>query len=454
MDNNFLLNSIMSKAVAKILKNEDHMFLKVEAGITSIYKDGFKLNIRKFISLNIVQDFINNYSDFIEILFELTPTEYIELVEHYKELLCNVRLIKYDPKHVTKLDILAEVSGRFILVDKEDLFKKFPLAAMIETEKGGTFESHRSATVEIKAQIIDPVVYEMRKVRFNDILRDVKMTDVLHYIADKLGVQKTSIVPSDNNKEYANLVIPPMRDVSNIFNYLQNGDGKGVYNKGITHYFTNDVLYVYPPYETNPALSPTVNHIYHVKPNMFEGLESYHILDGDNVHILNNKTADTKDMSEESYENIGTAFILQKSERMLDFWREMKEKRSFNIGIDNVVLLTNHSKKGMTDDIYNAKFNVSNENVFIYRTELLKNELTIMNTEWQHAIPYTFKPGWKLYYHYEGDGTYNVRTGTCVTAVYTIQRTARDDDWIFSSSANLVFYLSNEDPSSTPSPEV
>lgn len=446
MANNFLLNAIMSKAVDKIVKSPEKMFLHVEAVISSIKEDTFKFKIERFISLDIVQDFLSNYSDFIEVRFEMTPPDYIALVENYQDLICKVKLIKYDARDMKEVGLLNEISGRFILSDKEDLFKKYPVAVMMPTEKGGEWESHHSATIEVKAQIIDPVVYELRKVKINAILRDVTMNQVLHFVADQFNIGKVSITKSDNNKTYKNFVIPPMRSISDIFTFLQNGKGFGVYNKGIAYYYSNDILYVYPMYETDPAISPVVNHMYHVDKNMFEGLDCYHIMDGENTHILNNKVINMKDMAEEGYENSGNAFIIQNSELMVDYWRYMQEYRKFTVPVSNVALMTNNTKSGVTKNVYNPQFRVSDENPLIYITELYKNDLTAANTMWDHAVPFTFKPGWKIIYHYEGDGTYHTRNGVCTSVVYSIQRSARiGDKWVFGSSANINMFLSNDD---------
>jgi hypothetical protein len=270
----------------------------------------------------------------------------------------------------------------------------------------------------------------------HSILRYVDMDTTIRYVTDMMGVTKTAIFPADNKKNYENMIIPPMLDITDMFDFLQNGSGKGVYNKGLGYYFTRGVMYIYPLYETEVS-SPKVVNIYHTTRNLHQGMYTYHRIDGDNIHILNNQEVEYKDYTEEGLENAASDIIMAKGEQMIDKWRSVVEGRKFNIPETNTELVSATTKKGVVDDVFTPKYALSKENPYQIREEILREQIAKVTTSWPNALPFTFKPGWKVCYHTDAAAGYRKQNGIPANVIYTIDKIGRPD-----SSENYLYACS------------
>ena len=441
---NTSLSVSLNNAVNKIISNNIPNLYRLKVTLSSISDSKNVVELMYIENLHIFQDFINSYADRIELTFEVPPEHYLTIMDMSQNLKCNIVMYNIDREHpdLQLTSVIAKLEYRAVIKDKSDLLKKYSYGALIKTDNNVGFEQQYSTRIPMSLQLLDQRVYEMRKVKLNYIGRATNMLENLYFLADNFNADSVYIVTPDNTKTYTNLILPPMLGITNVFNYLQNDEGKGVYNKGISYYYTNGVLYIYPPYEMNPS-SPNMVNIYKVQENMFIGLDSYHKIEkarvGNDIHILSNTASVDKNLIDEGLENDGTAYYLQKAHVLVDAWRNIVEKpggRRYSVN-ENVDLVSFNTDKGMISNAFQPNFYLSPENNFTYLSNIAKNNRVAINLGWIHAIPFTFKPGWKLIYNYDENANYVTKTGVCDGVVYTFSKVGRLTEQIYACNANM-----------------
>lgn len=429
------LSTTLNASVEEIITSSSSNLMKIDCTLSSPNNSEFSITINKIYNLNIVQDFVDSYMDFIEIDFELTPTQYIEAIDNYQDLRCNLTISSTDKETLDKDTILDSYEYKIIFNEKMDIFKDYNSSDLIPTDTVAQQESHLSQRIPVTAQLVDPETYELRKRQFNFILRSCTVEDVLHFIANLLGISKVHIVTPDNTTLYNNFIIPPMLNFSNIFTYIH--EKYGIYDEGLTYYYSDSVLYVYPIYKTEELVSDITAHVYQVGKNNLVGQDGYHYYLEDDIHLISNTGSINQAMIEQGMENTGTAFMIQDGSNIIDKWRCVEED-GFTIPITGVEVVGLDTDEGMSTDTHHPQFKFSSANKHIHLSELSKITKTPINIGWQQAIPFTFKPGWKVKYHYDGaDGEYNVDEATCVSVNYHIKPNERLTEQVYTCYADI-----------------
>lgn len=288
---------------------------------------------------------------------------------------------------------------------------------------------------------MDPDIYEIRHRQFNGLLKNVTLKDTIHYSANILGIKNISMVEPDNSRVYSSLSLPPMLDISNVFDFLQ--ERYGIYSKGLVYYYTNKTLYLYPGYETSPVTDTVVN-IYNVPENSYIGGKGYHYFDENkNLHILCNHKAQAKNLAAQSVENKGNYKIALRTDMSLDHVRSVQgEKGTFQK--NNALSCGTTSNRGMVSDVKNARYETSSNNAFQMASDLVKMDCTLLFSGWSKALPNLIKPGTKVIYHYEDMETYTTKTGLIEEIDYSIRQQDRAGEYTYICSAAFALRL---DPS-------
>lgn len=438
-----VLSAAMEKSVSEIMTAAVSNFLQIECVLSSPTNPKLVINVRYINHLDIVQDFISNYTDNIELDIELTPAEYFDAIDNYQDLKCTLHF--YNINKVTSIRIgrVLSFDSRFIFKNKQDLMKQYSRASLIRKEGEPLLEKHISTRIPITAQLMDPVIYNVRRTQMNFIARDVTMSDTLHLLTELVGLKKIYLVPPDNKTKYTNMILPPMLSVAEAFGYLQKDLGKGVYYKGFNYYFTNGIMYIYPLYEINPP-SPNTVHIYRIGKDLWMGADSYHIYKGKDLHFVSNMEAIDKDSIELNLENYGSAFLIQNGKQVPDNWTYVDTKSKLQIAKNGIKTVQLNTKAGSVTDSYIPKFKFSSDNDYVHTSELASNNVVLMQAGWANAVPFALNPGWKIVWHYDDKDTYMTKTGTCLSVVYTIRQANRMTERNYICSANIRLQLAPE----------
>lgn len=375
----------------------------------------------KIKSLIIKQDFIEDYLDHLDLECEISMPQLVDLYENYRDLKCTLLIRRYDEREQAVVDGPPFLYQTYlcIIINKEDLFLSIPKDNLIASEEGHHSQAHQEMFPTINLQLMDEESYNLRKRFVNLTLRQATMKQVMLKIADMCGIKQICMVPPDNETVYMNLVIPPAYKITNVFNYLQ--EHYGVYNKGISWYFTHDILYIYPPYETK-QVTPVSAHLYYVGNNNFPGFQRYHASSDVVTHIVANMETRSVDLIDSGSEQLGTTLYVQHANRMIDNFFHIDNKEVLHIHNDNFDVLTNKDDTtGIISGTFNPEFVFDNSNEYLIKSQMSFPRRTIITTGWTCAVPYTFKPGWVVHYHYDNENKTDRADGNTISdnTIYT-----------------------------------
>lgn len=357
----------------------------------------------KLKSLIVKQNFVEDYLDHLDLECEITMPQFLDLYENYRDLKCTLLIRQYDEKAQTVIEGQPILYKTYICIikGKEDLFLSIPKDNLIASSNGQYSQSHQNLMPTINFQLMDEKSYNLRKRFVNLTLRNATMKQVMLKCAAMCDIKQVCIVPPDNETVYENLIIPPAYKITSVFSFLQ--EHYGVYNKGISWYFTEDVLYIYPPYETK-QVTPVSAHLYYVGKDNFSGLQRYHATSEKVTHIVANIDSASVDLVDSGNEHIGTTFFVQHADRIIDDFYYIDNNEQLHIHNDNFNVLTNRQDTtGIMTGMFNPEFVFDNANEYRVKSTMAFSRRTIVTTGWMYAVPYTFKPGWVVHYHHDGE---------------------------------------------------
>ena len=410
------------------------------------------------------QDFKNNYTDEITLVVSIPAVSYLQLFDDSAGLKCTLRFTPCSLEYIQFDDDDSWVREYLVVFkDKTDIRKKYGKQALIaDNEQTKGIEQQNAMLPNIEFQLIDQTAYNLRKLRFNFQARQATMRDVILYICRMCSIPKIAMVEPNNTTKYNNLVIPPLMTFDNAMTFLQNH--YGVYDKGLSYYYTEDVLYVYPPYEVEPTTPESV-HLYYVGNN-YTGLKVCHAYASDITHIIITDFVKTQELVDAGVERIGTDVIIQDAGRIIDRQSIITEaphaKGTVGLGtvhlneVNTTVYSPTDRQIGMTFDNYQLMFQFDNSNPYIVRSGINSYRRSLVGIDWHAAQPFTFKPGYKVYYHYDSEDVttkdqdtnvdtsymYTTKTGICEAVTYTYKMAGRiDKEHIYTCNAKLVLSI-------------
>lgn len=422
--------------------------------------------------LEIKQNFTENYTDEITLTVSLMPVQYLQLYDNSRGLKCTIKFTRAD-RNNGHIETEPVITREYLVIfkDKTDIRKKYSKQALVPDNAAQMTADQQGALIpDVEFQLLEQSVYNIRKIKFNYILRDVTVKDAILMVCKICEIKTVGIVPPDNTKTYENFVIPPNMTFDQMMSYIQSYFG--VYNKGLGYYYTQDVLYVYPNYETDPS-TPESAHFYYVGNN-YTGIEVTHAFSNEIIHIVINNFAKAKDLQDEGAENAGTAVIIQDASRVIDSATTIGESSS-NPGtglgkvtvseLNTSIFSAGENDVGMTYNTYQPMFAFDNSNPYRIRTELNNYRRVLMELKWSNAQPFTLLPGYRIYYHYDSEDVenrdsedtisassmYDTKTGICASATYTFTQAGRFGSlYIYTCEAKLILSLSYTSANSEP----
>lgn len=393
--------------------------------------------------LAIVRNFTGSYTDLINLTVDFRPNEYVELVKNIKDLRCELVLKHYDTNTQEVGEVIKTIDQRAIIKNREDILKKFPKGVFTPDETFTANEEHQSSRLAIEFDLIDNAIYLARKQRLHFILRKATVAETIKTIHNLYGFEKIYIVPPDNTEVYTNMIIPPMMSIGNIFKWLQHSDAYGVYELGLSYYYTEKTLYVYPLFDPSPVITDGVVNIYDVGLNLYTGLHGYHTVDGKDTHVISNTGSTTIAQRDTRLENEGNSFVNLRPMELTDNWVDVQSEHFFFLH-QNVEQINQYSIDGISDEIYTPTF-VSTENSYRLKAELASATIDTVTLGWAHATPFTFFPGGRVAYHYENDkGEYTKVNAVCTEVSHRISPSKTLSKKVYVNEAMFTLLLANE----------
>ena len=437
----------MTKAVTKILDNANSGMRQ----FTAIFNAGEKKNIltvdRLINSIMIEQNFRDKFYDIFILNIDTSITDYLTLNDNYKNLTCTlVEKVVSNENYENIPRVLSSVTYRVIIYNRRDLFKSVSANALKDVDGTGQSEQYYSTLIPVDMQLIEEHVYNFRKIKVNFVLKDVTMDRILHLVAYLLQVSTVHITIPDNKKTYAYYPIPPFKNIYDVFSYLQDKENGGVYNKGLSYYYTRGVLYIYPKFETNVMNSPEIINIYKVSEGLLTGLSGYYNVEDTTYNIIANMQATSVDIADKGVEEIGTSFVIQLNDKVIDDSITNTEEAVI-INETNSIGISTTTDAGIVTKAYMPEFKESNNNLNTIASLLSVYDLTIQVVNLGLLPLFSFKPGYKVTYNYDKDQIYTSEIGICDKIEYKLMSNNKGTQRYFVSAATvtLAMHMPNDD---------
>ena len=431
----------MTTAVTKILDNSKSGMRQ----FTAIFNAGENKNIlvvdRLINSIMINQNFRDKFYDIFILNIGVSIEDYLTLNDNYKNLTCTIiekEVVNDNYQETAK--VLSSVTYRVLIYDRADLFKSVSANALKDTEDAGPSEQYYSTIIDVDMQLIEQEVYSFRKIKFNFVLKDTNMEQILYLISYLLTISTVHIVSPDNKTEYEFYPIPPFKTVYDIFSYLQDKENGGVYTKGLSYYYTHGVLYIYPKFETDVKDSPGIVNIFKVPEGLLTGLSGYYEVDKTNCNIIANMQAASSKIAEKGAEEIGTSFVIQLNKQVIDNGRTVTEKEVV-INETNSLSITSTNDVGIVTDSYMPEFKESNNNMYTITSLLSAYDMDIQVVNLGLLPLFAFKPGYKVTYSYDKDTIYTTIIGVCNNIDYVLKSNNKGTERYFISAATVTLAM-------------
>ena len=160
-----------------------------------------------------------------------------------------------------------------------------------------------------------------------------------------------------------------------------------------------------------------MTHIYMVGDNNYVGMQCYHGFEDSTIHIVSNSQATFQDLADVGLENVGYGYIIHHTNRDIDAERTVLEADNatnarygfWPINIhetpNNAYLVQDqqNAEIGITSTKANLVYEDSMSNPFKIQSNLYMYRRSLASFTWNAAVPFTFRPGYRICYHYDGE---------------------------------------------------
>ena len=393
----------------------------------------------------IVQDFRNSYMDIMQITIPIEPSELRKFLANTKGMMCTLNFTPMDATNnqtnYDKDEIQMEMM--VYLNDQPDIDKILNSAQFGSKEtKDFLTPAQKEARTEYTVNLISKKMHDARFIGINTILRDATVKDALYYICQQFKFDNVEIVEPDNKQSYGALIIPPVKYIDDVFTYLQSR--YGVYSKDIGYYYTDDTMYIYPLYDSDPNTSPVTGniHITNVPQGEYGGLACYYNEYQGDYYIASNTATTMRTMNTRGAENVGTSFTTINSDQFLDQDITIGSDGKVSKAQNQTIIEAGNSDRNLNDSMQNAKYAGPSTNIFASTSKLARYNGTELGTGWVRARPGILKPGHSIIYGYDGaDGTFLTQKGRLMGVIYTFDLMSSDSaiPWVTMNATMQVF---------------
>ncbi len=393
------------------------------------------VKIDKVTSIDIMEDYNNNYS-----------------AEIYVNILCPmgdlVKLI-YPYRNNLEMSVIRTL-GTFKDMERYKLILmnvNTDLGSGKYTEKS-LEELNKEEYVNLKCQCISREVEAIRLSQVCGIYRGHTVKDIIIGLFDKncrdIKVNGMALDPYitmsdvDNDRIYEHIIIPSGTKLVDLPSFLQELD-YGVYNGEIGMYIKNERLgtffnrcdlgstaipckkvlsiYIYQLYRISEKNKKVNKLIIYGSPNhKYSMIENTYLIDGDDIKILSNEDSVKINTGDTALIDNGTGYIT------LDVNKVMNRPVIVNPDkVDSFKDLSNidsYSKERADTSVYRMT-KEPNDNQYNYRSAFVKESGDILQIKWNFSNPKYLIPGMSITYAYLGDNNDVIRVDGVLQSHFT-----------------------------------
>lgn len=385
----------------------------------SIHTVNIDLALPLLESIEVLRDYVNNYSDYILVTFKMGLGDYIKDILPFSDNL-EMTMIRRDSKQQVVLRYKLVLVNN-VDIPKGDLFSKMTKADL-----------NKADVVTIQAQCVDRYVEALRTINVDGIYRYSKVGDLLRFAMDKAITDtvvanekldvKIDCVEPNNDRVYKHIEVPTGTKLLDLPSYLQNTN-YGVYNGDIGTYFQltvenkDNVIYVYPLLSSKLFDSAKKKLIvYKTINSKLDYSDNTYFEDGDILKIISGSNVKTLNTSSNEILNSGTELVKMDP--------DIIAQRNNITQSDKTMVANKSNLKGSSyvernDSGKNTTYLGNTDNLFPHRSAMLKKTMGIYQIQWNHSVPDLIYPGMPVMYVYEDSANGVVRMYGTVQIVYT-----------------------------------
>lgn len=394
-----------------------------------IHANGQTIDPLKVMSIDITQDYEQNYSDEIILTVMLSAGVYASDIYPYLKFL-EITLTQTptfevegspDPEQAPKSErfsaVLLDEAGNPILEGN--------------LQGGATKQNlDLSALFPISFQLINKNLDQLRMASVGGIFRQTTGEKVVKALltqeSQKVEIDENQkilgvdMVPANNQKVRDHVLIPQGTKLMNLPAFIQNKCG-GLYSSGIGYYLQGRYWYLYPCYDTSRfENAKSTLTVINVPKNKLPGIERTYRKDGSNLTVLATGDVSIKNPSESLQLSLGNGVRFSDASQFMDGFVSTKNNRSLaSRGKTNSEVVSQRRASGnnnvhLSDQPINA-------NAYAEYSKLAPRSGFIIGLTWENSNPSLLIPGMPIQLLYLDEDLIQTVYGVLLKAHHFIQ---------------------------------
>lgn len=437
MQNTFLQNEALN-----IVDSDSPTVFKLTFNMTSSSDPSYNFSPVMIGALEIDELYQKNIGDSILIHFKISDADYIELYERRHDL-SGILTLEYCDNTGTSLSP-PKISVKYytvVLINPEDQTRN-KVDAHLRIEFDGT----------IKLRLIETELYHLRHAKINTIYVGVTIKEVIKHATATFGIEDLYLVEPDNKYTYSHFCIPPMKSFSEFYEWLQTE--YGVYMEGITTYYRDKKLYVYPPYDNKSNKFPFSLIVIQTDKGEYAGAACNHMFSDKSLYVVTGEIVDMDDRAMIRADNVGTDISFYRSGESLDgtISVDPDDKQTVNFNPATGVTIGLNKTQLVKGKVKNTQYVGTIDNPFILASNLSAEDSLRISFSWVKAVPFAMFPGMRVSYLSDNRGILIKRSGILDSIsykIFPISQAVGNGLQLFTSIAHVVVNLNPYSETST-----
>lgn len=431
-----MLNTILLKSALKVINSPAHAQYTVTAHFISAAPNStFSFYPMLIDDIIFDMNYADNFADEIDLNMTVSPKDYALMQDQGQDLRCIVT-ITYCTKDGRQVFDPPPIQRQYVVMinDPVDIRNTLP-----------DVQSYTEIQTPMSVRLVEETIYALRHTKINTVYQKMDVKQAIHAITQSFDIERIHLVEPDNTHVYDHIDIGSYQGISSIYGYLQSKCG--IYQKGINAYFTNGVLYIYPPFETDPVYDKSVI-FYQVDTGRFAGSHVFHKSEKDSVSIVLNTQGETIDLTISGAENVGTGFIFNRASRMTDGFTAIDSQQGAMFTEDPALSITLNDSRTVTGGRNNLFHVHGTDNPYPHMSTLMAYQASLMTVQWMNCDPFLLDPCQKVKFYYDKNKVMMARTGIMERAYYRLARMEKmHSKYVFGCVGLLTLRLSPNETS-------
>lgn len=358
------------------------------------------VNPLKILSVDLKRNYLDEYSDVLIVEMTIPAGQYSKLIYPYKNNL-DITLT-YTPLNET-----GDATNTS-LAPKSETFT----ATLVDTgspvmEQNGfnaptMFNLDLSNLTEVKFQLVNKALEQMRMIEVGQIFRGATVDDVIKTMLTNASqatsvdgqrtVQGVTMHKSSNQTAREHIVIPHGVKLVDVPQYIQKYCG-GVYNAGMGYYLQGNQWHVYPALDTTRfSTSQNTLTLINLPQNKFSNVERTYRVSGGNLVVMATGNVKFRDPSNQHQLNHGNGIRFSDAAKFMgQFVDVLKNKALASRGGNNNEFVGFQRPNG-NNNVARSTNPITSNSLEEY-SKVARAMGSVIQLEWQHSNPDLITPG-------------------------------------------------------------